>query len=113
MAKKTKTKRITRKAVVDEINKSILLKDEEKEFWLSKINSLPTAVLKGVYEAVKGKNELMGEYLNAAFESDPDQNYVKQLKQKIKKIKNDTLKIEEDKQSQDAEQLLTAELDKL
>lgn len=101
------------KKLVEEIKKSLLLDDADKQYWLENGKNLPDVIIEGVYNAVKAKNDLMQIYIKTALKNDPDQNYLKQLKTKIKEIKSETLKLSEKEQTADADEILAAQLAKL
>lgn len=93
-----------------EIEKSILLDETEKQYWLDILDKLPDVILEGMYKTIKAKNDLMQTYISTALKNDPDHEYLNQLKTKIKKIKNTALQISEKEQSVDAESLLVEKL---
>lgn len=97
----------------DELNRCLLLKSEDKKFWLDHITLLPDKSLENVLKAIKKKNSIVDEYIDAAFADDPEHNYLAELKSKIKKIKEKAFEMDESKEKESAEEILRKKLENL
>lgn len=100
-------------AFLAEVQKSLLLEDEDKKYWLENAQNLLPEVLESVYNVVKNKNDLMDSYINAALADDPDHEILRELKLKIKTIESGSQKIAEEEQQLNAEEMLVEEIAKL
>jgi len=109
----TKTKKITPKQLITEIEKCLLLSDEDKQFWLENSENLPRTVVDSLYKNIHDKNLMMAKYLAAAIDNDPEQKLIGELKQKIKKLKATALQIEEKEQQSDVDAVLNDDLSNL
>lgn len=96
-----------------EIARSILMKEEDKMFWLEQANTLPAALLDKVVEALKEHNSRVDEYLDAALKEDKDHKYLAELKDKIMKIKAAAFAMDEKGEKSGAEENLKKELENL
>ncbi len=93
-----------------ELKKCLLLSDEDKKFWLENAEKLPQIVVEGVLKVVKEKNDLMETYLHLALEKDADHTHLAELKEKIKKLKQGAMAIEEKTENPNADALLQQKL---
>jgi len=91
-----------------EIQRSLLLKEEDKKFWLKQGDSLPPEVIRQVYDIIRPGNARMRRYILAAIKNDP--SLLTMLKEKINQIKKNALKAAEKEQQPDAEETLEREL---
>lgn len=71
-----------------EIRRSIIISEEDKNYWYAEILKLPRGVLQSLYDLISAKNELMESYIKAALNQDTDKKYLHELKSKITEIKN-------------------------
>lgn len=78
-----------------ELERNILLPEEEKSFWLSKTSSLPEEILLNVLKSIESKNKITDEYTLEALRKDPDKKILNEFKSQISKIKRDAVIIEE------------------
>lgn len=78
-----------------EIEHSILLEPADRQFWLENLPSLPLPILQNVLDSLKSKNQQVDTYINLALAQDQNQEHLKSLKAEVKKIKQNTFKIEE------------------
>lgn len=115
VTKKTNSKKnITKKAELfvekfkREIRLSLALTSDQKKFWEQNAATTPKEILKQVYGIVKPHNDEMQKYIEIAVQKDP--SLLANLKDKIKKIKKETLKLAEGEQTPDAEQTLEEQL---
>lgn len=93
-----------------EIEKSLLLSIEDKKFWLENAGKLSKFALQQIYDQVHEKNKLVEIYIKTALADDTDQVYLKELKDKVKKLKKNTLKIAEKEEEPEAEKFLKEKL---
>lgn len=91
-----------------EIRRSLALTPEQKKFWEENAETTPEEILKQVYGIVKPHNDEMQKYIEIAIQKDP--SLLKNLKDKIREIKKETLKLAEGEQTPDAEQTLEEQL---
>lgn len=76
-----------------EVQRSLLLGDEDKEGLLSSINAMPALMLEYLLNKISEKNRLVDQYVNRALRDDPA--IVPELKEKIRSIKKNILNLEE------------------
>ncbi len=93
-----------------QIKKCLLLSQEEKAYWLLRLDSLPETSLTNLLKIFKEKNAIIEEYLKTALESDPDQKILQSFKDQIKKIKNNALELEHSDEGNKAEEALEKSL---
>ena len=89
-----------------ELQKSLLLEEVDKQYWLENCEKLPVAFLKSVYRLIRGKNKMMEKYIHTALENDTDHVHLADLKAKIKKLKLQSMEIDEKIQSDEADIIL-------
>lgn len=102
----TKTDRITelKEQLRKEIEKSILIEDKEKTFWLEQIDVLPIESIERLLGYIKPKNDQVDEYIDTALAQDKNQEHLKQLKQDVAKIKKTYFKSAEGGQQKQEEE---------
>ena len=91
----------------------VLLTSEDKQFWEENASKLPDQVLINVINAVKKKNAMVDQYLEAALEKDDEHMYLKNLKAMIQKIQNDAFQMEEEGEKETLEETLKKQLEDL
>ena len=96
-----------------EVQRSLIMDADDKAYWLNAAASLDKAVIQSVFKLVKSKNDQIDGYIKTALENDANQEYLKELKTKIKEIKKNTLQVEEKATQPNAEELLESQLNKL
>ncbi len=93
-----------------QIQKCLLLAEEDKVYWLSKSPELPAVMLESLLKVFTEKNNLTDTYLQLALAKDPEHLFLNQLKDKIQKLRSSSLKMEEKLQTEDADALLAQKL---
>lgn len=96
-----------------EVGKSLIMTDDDKSYWLKAAEGLNPEILESVYNMVKDRNEMISGYIRVALQHDPDQQYLNELKTKIKELKKNTLQIEEKSTQPNAEDELAQKLAEL
>lgn len=91
----------------------ILLKDEDKRFWLENLATLPDVLLVRVLGIVEKENARVDEYVAVALDGDKDHQYLAELKAKIAAIKKKAFSMEQETESGSAEDVLKKELGNL
>ena len=91
----------------------VLLSSEDKRFWEENASNLPDQVLLNVINAVKKKNEMVDQYLEAALEKDSEHMYLKNLKAMIQKIQEEAFQMEEAGEKETLEETLKKQLEDL
>lgn len=96
-----------------EIDRCILLEDEEKSYWLHAADTLPIPLLERMYVFFKEKNDVIDLYVTKAIEADSD--VVTDLKQKVQTLKKHVLQFKEaeEKAPEEAEKALEEALENL
>lgn len=92
------------------ISSSLLLSDEDKDFWLANADSLPDFISEKVFNSIQKGETIVKKALDAAIKQDPDQQYLSELKAKITGIKRKAFEIEEKSEEVDVEKLLEEKL---
>jgi hypothetical protein len=100
-----------RKKLKNEIGRSILLEDPDKQFWIRKSDTLPELLIKNLYGVIRKQNLLAEKYIRIAIKKNP--KLLSVLKNKIKSVKTKTLKLEESKNAVSAEEELAEQLGKI
>lgn len=95
------------------LQESILLEEEEKQYWIAHLSELSPLFLESICEVVESKNQLIKDYVRAALADDTDQQYLQQLKTKIKNLRSSTLALAEKEQNADADLMLKNRLAQL
>lgn len=111
--KQPASKTNSKKQFNQELQKSLLLDDTVKQYWLANADNLPEELLQNLYGVVKTKNDKIDEYIRVALANDPDHQILNELRTTIAKIKKDALGLEEKSQSIDPEAELEAQLKNL
>ncbi len=99
--------------VKESIEKCLLMSEEEKQYWLSKIDELPVPTLENVLRIIQNKNAIIDGYITQAIAADPEGEYLKTLKIKVKKIKKQAFNIEEKAENVEQEEQLDELLKKI
>ncbi len=89
-----------------EVQRSLLLEDSDKQYWTTNTDKLPIAFLKSIYRLIRGKNKLMEKYIHEALKKDPDNLYLTNFQNKIKKLQLQTKEIDDQANNEDAETIL-------
>lgn len=97
----------------NEISRSLLISEAEKNFWLEKIEELPEVNLDRLFDQFQSKNKIVDGFIQEALDNDPDHHYLFQLKNLHQKIKKKGFQIEETTQQPNAESFLENELNNL
>ena len=84
------------KLLKEAINRSILVDDEEKVFWLENVSTLPDPILDNVLKAFSSNNEITDEYINTAIKDNPDKDYFAEIKNKVMQIKKAAIEMDEE-----------------
>lgn len=96
-----------------ELEKSMLIDEPDRDFWLDSLPNLPIVTVQNLLEALRPKNQLVTEYINAALGQDENQEHLTALKNKIKSIKQNAFKVEEKSVSKSEEKTGEDLLEKL
>lgn len=100
------TDRLTelKKQLLKEIERSILIEDEDKKYWLEQVETLPIDSIERLLGYIKPKNDKVDEYIDTALAQDKNQEHLKQLKRDVAQIKKTYFKAEEGGQKQQEEE---------
>lgn len=101
------------RVLLEAIKMSILMSDEEKSFWTGNIPTLPDSILDEVLKAVNGSNKTVESYITAAIESDPDINYLAEIKTKVNKARKKAVAIDEEESKKDLDEDLEKQIQNL
>lgn len=94
---------------IREVERSFLLEEDEKKYWIAQAEKMNPVLLRLVHEKVRSKNELVDKYILAAVKDNPA--LLEELKQSINKIKKDALMIEEKASTLNADDFLKQQLE--
>ncbi len=96
-----------------EVQRSLLLSDEDKQYWLGNIDKFPQTLLDYFFKIISEKNRLVDRCIDRALQDDPA--IVPELKEKVRKMKKDILSLEENEESrpEDVEKSLEEQLNNL
>jgi hypothetical protein len=92
----------------EELEKSILLDEADREYWLNAIRKLPEESVPAVLKDILESNNMVEKYLLAALEADP--KIIDKLKSKTRQIQNKAFEIDQTAESQNAENDLDDQL---
>ena len=70
----------------NEISRSLLIQQNEKDFWLKKITILPEINLDRLLAQFQNKNKIVDGFLASALEKDPDHQYLSKLKNLLNQL---------------------------
>ena len=104
-----------RQKLQQELERSLLLEEEDRAYWLENLAALPIQVVENLLKTLTPKNQLVNTYINAALAQDKDQEHLKELKAKVKRIIQQAYQVEETadtKSEQKNEADLLQQLDK-
>lgn len=93
-----------------EVKKSIILREDQKEYWLKNGDRLPPSALQCITREISRANRDVEKSLRAAVENDPKNIHLNKLKTEVNKMKVKVLKLEEASQSQNPEDFLSSNL---
>jgi poly(3-hydroxyalkanoate) synthetase len=110
----TKTKTIKEKIpslqedFAKEISRSILLSDQEKQYWLENSATLPALLIEYFYKFIKEKNKLVDSYIDRAIKANP--TLLTQIKTKVSGFRQFADDLTQKESGQAADENLEAEL---
>lgn len=84
-----------RSELKNELENSILVDAEDRDFWLAQLPELPESTLQHVLDAIAPANQQVNAYIDAALAQDQNQEHLIALKAKFDQIKKTALKLEE------------------
>jgi len=96
-----------------ELQRCLLLNDEDKGYFLENAKFIPEGMLKLMYELVHTKNALVEKYIRLALAEDKDHLYLSELKAKIRKLKMQSKKIMEEGEQSGVESELLKKLSEI
>lgn len=105
-----------RQQLQDELQKTLLLEDEDRAYWLENLTSLPQPIIENLLTSLLPKNQLVDSYIQIALSQDKNQEHLKALKSQVRQIKQQAYNIEEKSQTptqQKSEEDLLKQLDKI
>ena len=105
MQKKSNKSKLSGK-LSKEIQRSILLSDKEKKYWLGLVPTMPNVMANIVFKIIRKKNALTDRYIETAMAGEPKINHLIELKAKIEKIKKRAFKMDEQAGQGKAEDIL-------
>lgn len=108
--KNKKTQNNFKQDFIREFERSLLLDDGVKKYWIQNADQLPEPLLQNLYQVVKAKNDKVDEYIRAALADDPDHKILQELKTTVSKIKKETRELEEKSQAVNPEELLEEQI---
>lgn len=95
------------------IQESLTLDWDQKQFWLQKINDMPTELLAKFIKSVKENNDFMNRGFEAALKNDPEQKYLKNLQKTIQTLQKEGHELYDKKIAQSADEELEQQLNQL
>lgn len=101
------------KLFCDELERCILLSDEDKDFFLKNAKSFPASALQSLHKLVKTKNTLIEKYVRLALSQDKDHLYLSELKAKIRKLQLQSKKFAEEGEKNDVDADLLKKLSEI
>lgn len=93
----------SRKELEVQITKCLLISEDEKQNWLSKIDQLPITTIQNLLQIFQNKNSQMEDYVKTALINDPDQKILQSFKKEILTIKNTAFELEHSGESKKAD----------
>jgi len=105
-----------RQKLQEELQRSILLEDAEKAYWLSQLPELPRLSIENLLKTLIPKNQVADMYIQTALSQDKQQEHLKSLQPKVKKIIQQAYQVEEKtevKTAEKTEEDLLGQLDDL
>ena len=94
-----------------ELEKSILLDESDRDYWLKALPDLPEESVRAVLKDISGADKQVDKYLMAALEADP--KIISKLKSKTNIIKKTAFEIDRKAESQSAETDLADKLNQI
>lgn len=82
-----------------ELEKSFIIDQEDKDFWLSNLDQLPAPTIQNLLDKITPKNALVDSYIDTALAQDQNQEHLKSLKADLNRIKQHAFQLEEGSQS--------------
>ncbi len=82
-----------------ELEKSFIIDQADKDFWLSNLDQLPLPTIQNLLDKIAPKNALVDNYIDTALSQDQNQEHVKALKADLNRIKQHAFQLEEGSQS--------------
>jgi|GEM_PF-2276294 len=98
--KKSDPKSVFRKKLLIELNRSLIVDEKTREYWMKNYQTLPITAVTFFYEYLLKANQQIDKYIAAGLESSPE--LVEQITLKSKAAKKKLLKFQEH-DSQDEE----------
>ena len=83
------------KKLANEIEKSLLMEDADKQFFLGRIEAMTPGMINAFYEQLSKKNRLVEKYIRLALAEDKGHLYLSELKAKIRQLQSSTQKLSE------------------
>ncbi|MCC6643916.1 hypothetical protein IT411_04160 [Candidatus Peregrinibacteria bacterium] len=83
----------------NELERSILVDPEDRDFWLAQLPQLPATTIQNLLDSLTPANTTVDSYVDAALAQDQNQEHLITLKAKFARIKKEALTIEEKSRS--------------
>ena len=108
MADNSNNQQTLKEKLRGELEKSILLDESDRKYWLKALPDLPEESVRAVLKDISGADKQIDKYLMAALENDP--KIISKLKSKTNRIKEKAYEIDQKSESKNAEANLADKL---
>ncbi len=78
-----------------ELEKSLLIDPEDRQFWLSNLETLPIPTVQNLLKIIQPKNAATDQMIETALAQDTDQEHLKTLQAQVIRIKQKARGLEE------------------
>ena len=92
--------------LVKEITQCLIIKDDEKSYWLNNVDSLPETIIDILISEIGARNRIVEGYVNIALKNDRDGTYLNEAKAILNKTKKIVLEAKENETKVDEEAIL-------
>ena len=92
--------------LVKEITQCLIIKDDEKSYWLNNVDSLPETIIDILISEIGARNRIVEGYINVALRNDKDGSYLNEAKTILSKTKKMVLDARENETKVDEEAIL-------
>ena len=93
----------TREKLRQELERSILVEANDREYWLANVDTVPMPIVRNLLKILTPKNALVDSYLETALAQDKNEEHLKALRSQVATIKKQAFQQEETKVTQKEE----------
>jgi len=99
--------------LITELQKNLLLPQEEKDFWIKEIPNLPETVIKLIAEQIQSSNLQIDQFISLALADDTAHEFLNELKSTVQKTAKNINSAKEEEEAKLAEEKIQKQIENL